>query len=463
MAPKKGKKIPLGEFLVDSSLGNWADEMDALPIAPAARSDDDSSRGQDRHGRRDDFQSSRPDRNLQPPRDDLPLPTQPPYTAFVGNLAFDLVESDLANFFQPLKTKSIKIIKDRTERPKGFGYIEFEDLAGLKEALAKTGSNFSGRTVRVSVAEPPKERQGGGYEDDSKFENPWRRDGPLPDRDPPERRRFEGASQDRDRAPSGVSDTANDWRSSRAPRSGPPDAEMPPPRKKSSGFVTSDSAADKEEEWSRGSKFKATSPVEEQPASRFGSLRGRQGDDGEWRRGGTGSRISPNNSTPPTPQATRRKLELIPRSGNASSVPSPLSSPKMGPTPAVATKPNPFGAAKPVDVSSREKEVAERLERDKETAKDRFTMSRSNSRTASERPPLTGSRTPPSAPNASTPSSPKSAAVTRGAPIALAPNVRPTLSFANVAASKKDSADKGDSDEPSNVNEVADQVAEVTI
>lgn len=38
------------------------------------------------------------------------------------------------------QTKSVKIIKDKDEKPKGFGYIEFEDLEGLKDALGKTGS-----------------------------------------------------------------------------------------------------------------------------------------------------------------------------------------------------------------------------------------------------------------------------------------------------------------------------------
>ena len=55
------------------------------------------------------------------------------------------------------------------------------------------------------------------------------------------------------------------------------------------------------------------------------------------------------NSTPPTPQMGRRKLELLPRSGNASATPSPLSSPKMGPTPPTSsssTRANPFGAAR---------------------------------------------------------------------------------------------------------------------
>ena len=33
-------------------------------------------------------------------REDLPLPTEPPFTAFVGNLAFDITESELEEFFE---------------------------------------------------------------------------------------------------------------------------------------------------------------------------------------------------------------------------------------------------------------------------------------------------------------------------------------------------------------------------
>lgn len=39
------------------------------------------------------------DRSSGPPRDDIPIPTQPPFTAFIGNLAFDLTEADLEQFF----------------------------------------------------------------------------------------------------------------------------------------------------------------------------------------------------------------------------------------------------------------------------------------------------------------------------------------------------------------------------
>jgi RNA recognition motif-containing protein len=31
------------------------------------------------------------------------MPTKPPYTAFIGNLAFDLTESELEQFFSPIK------------------------------------------------------------------------------------------------------------------------------------------------------------------------------------------------------------------------------------------------------------------------------------------------------------------------------------------------------------------------
>jgi RNA recognition motif-containing protein len=46
------------------------------------------------------------------------------------------------------KIANIRVLRDReTDRPKGFGYIEFEDLESLKQALTLTGevnkSNFN--------------------------------------------------------------------------------------------------------------------------------------------------------------------------------------------------------------------------------------------------------------------------------------------------------------------------------
>lgn len=41
-------------------------------------------------------------------------------------------------------------------KPKGFGYAEFGSLEGLKSALTLNGSQFQGRNIRISVADPRK-------------------------------------------------------------------------------------------------------------------------------------------------------------------------------------------------------------------------------------------------------------------------------------------------------------------
>lgn len=51
----------------------------------------------------------------------------------------------------------VRIVEDKVDRkPKGFGYVEFSTLDGLKKALSYAGSNLAGRTIRVSVADPRK-------------------------------------------------------------------------------------------------------------------------------------------------------------------------------------------------------------------------------------------------------------------------------------------------------------------
>lgn len=44
------------------------------------------------------------------------------------------------SFHRFAQTVSVKIITDRDGKPKGFGYVEFEDLEGLKYALTKSGA-----------------------------------------------------------------------------------------------------------------------------------------------------------------------------------------------------------------------------------------------------------------------------------------------------------------------------------
>jgi hypothetical protein len=135
---------------------------------------------------------------------------------------------------------------------------------------------------------------------------------------------------------------------------------------------------------------------------------------------------------------------------------------------------------RPVDVSSREKEVSDRLDKEREAVKDRLSMSRTNSRQGSERSPFSNNiRTPPPSagshpttttvtPIAPTAPSPKTATPPQQPKPALAPNVRATLSFANVAANKESvSALEKKVEEVNNngvnIETVAEKVAEVAI
>jgi translation initiation factor 4B len=170
-----------------------------------------------------------------------------------------------------------------------------------------------------------KERSGFGSSEDPKFSGEWRRQGPLPDlgsRDS-SRRRHDGPPADRQSAAPSVSDTSNDWRSNRPTRAPPPSESEAGPRRKGSGFVSEGAgAADKEETWTIGGKFKPSE--DDGPGRKFGSFRGRgdmgppssvpdsPAEGGDWRSGprpGLSSRNSTSrescSSSPLGPSFTR--------------------------------------------------------------------------------------------------------------------------------------------------------------
>ncbi len=61
------------------------------------------------------------------------------------------------DFFGGCEVTSVRIVEDKMEmKPKGFGYAEFASLDGLKKALDFNDTQFQGRNIRVSVAEPRK-------------------------------------------------------------------------------------------------------------------------------------------------------------------------------------------------------------------------------------------------------------------------------------------------------------------
>ncbi|ODN96241.1 hypothetical protein I350_08243 [Cryptococcus amylolentus CBS 6273] len=398
MAPKKNKfqKVALTDFFNDSSNtgGSWADDdMMDLPTAPAPKADNGPQRGEP------GYLDSMPDRGAREfggvPnfREELPLPTQPPYTAHIGNLSFEPdAEEQVKGFFADLMPVSIRIIKDPTGKPKGYGYVEFKTIEGLKNGLDRKGEMLQGREIRISVAEPPTNPRAPPSQAEEASQ--WRRSTPLPSREPssaPGRRdgptpgpssdldwstargsRFtpappsqfmdresSGAGRPREmRENAGVSDSADKWRSSKpladikaAGRDAPPHQAGAP------AGPTSPSAADTETTWSRGSKLKT--PASTNPPTRQGSV------------------DSSPRSPPPAPAAPaeRRKLALKPRSAT-----SPPAS-----TDAPASSAGIFGNAKPVDSAAREKIAEDKLKAREEERKKAQEAEKAQSREAEER------------------------------------------------------------------------------
>lgn len=284
--------------------------------------------------------SGRPRLDGPPPmmREEPPLPTQPPFTAFVVNLSFDSTEGDVRMFFEPMNPVSVRLVNGPDGRPRGYGYVEFETLDELKDALTYTGKPLANRNVRVSVAEPSSRTMRSAIADDA---TQWRRSTPLPADD----RRFG--------APSGISGFDEMSISGDGTRSGfgskfAPSNDMP--RRRGPLEPVEPSASDMASDWRTGK------PVSGKP-SRFGfgdregggqsgGFRGRRLDDNDvssWR-----SSKPPAERNVPT---ERRKLDLKPRTAPVDEATSTSSTGRS----------NPFGAAKPVDVIERQREIDEKI------------------------------------------------------------------------------------------------------
>lgn len=81
---------------------------------------------------------------------------------YVGNLPFSATEDEIRDLFSQHGTvSSVNLISDRdTGRPRGFGFVEMEDIGDAISAL--DGAMFGGRNLKVNEARPREERGGGG-------------------------------------------------------------------------------------------------------------------------------------------------------------------------------------------------------------------------------------------------------------------------------------------------------------
>ncbi|BGP28051.1 translation initiation factor eIF-4B [Rhodotorula toruloides] len=387
--------MDLNSFLADTTTGgSWADEMDELPTGPSAGptfgegpglGGSHLTRGMgqgDRYGPRSGGPGGFGDRDDgRPPRAEVPFPTAPPYTAFVGNLSFETSEAEIEDFFTGLSVKSVRLVTGMDGKPRGFGYVEFETADSLSQALSASGHDLGGRVVRISVAEAQTSRMGRADEAGT-----WERTGPLPsvpgrsggfgggmsrDRGPPREGGFDEIERDAPIrggkfAPSAPSEPRRGFSSYGAPAGGPGGAEGRPPRSfEPAPEIERDAPI-------RGGKFVPSAPPaggerrtmfaerertgpgadEAQTWERRGPLPGQQ------ERKGFGSGFGA--TTPSDPPMTRRPLQLSARSASGTPGGSPPSSTPSTPA-GTSSRASPFGAAKPIDTASKEREVEEKL------------------------------------------------------------------------------------------------------
>ncbi|KAJ6184068.1 hypothetical protein N7519_005369 [Penicillium mononematosum] len=363
MAPKnKAQKMSMSTFLADESLGSWADEMEDMPLPstqPLTSTFNRRPAGDMGYG------SGSGGFGMMPPAPDIQ--NIPPYTCHVGNLSFEATDADISEFFSGCGVTSVRLVEDKlTKAPKGFGYVEFETVEGLKKALDLSGSSFQGRSIRTSVAEPPKESRLEGKDLD------WSRRGPLPElpqRRVPDRSSFgrgmdAGSDAGSDRGgrrsnfeSDGKPRDFNNWE-----RKGPLSPSAGPPREggrehshdgPGSSFRRSEAAWGEGRSQDEGSRPPRPEHVRPEPTPTAADM------DNQWR-----ARMRPDETpkepTPASPSATpaapaapatRPKLNLTKRTVSENPTPTSASS---------DSKASPFGAARPIDTATRERQVEER-------------------------------------------------------------------------------------------------------
>jgi RNA recognition motif-containing protein len=84
---------------------------------------------------------------------------------YVGNLTYNVNESDLEALFAPFGTvQSAQVIVDRdTNRSKGFAFVEMSTESEAQAAIqGLNGRDHGGRNLTVNEAKPREARPGGG-------------------------------------------------------------------------------------------------------------------------------------------------------------------------------------------------------------------------------------------------------------------------------------------------------------
>ncbi|KAG6499475.1 phragmoplastin interacting protein 1-like [Zingiber officinale] len=84
---------------------------------------------------------------------DEPKKVEGCFSAYVGNLSWDVTEDDIRDYFKDSKISSVRLALDKTSGvSRGFCHIDFEDDESLEEAMKKNQHEFHGRAVKIAYA-----------------------------------------------------------------------------------------------------------------------------------------------------------------------------------------------------------------------------------------------------------------------------------------------------------------------
>merc|ERR1711981_833270 len=308
---------------------------------------------------------SAPRASLGPNISDDRIPKEPPFTAYLANLSYDINPEDVYDFFGKLKINNVRLLRDgdqETGRLKGYGYADFGDRESLIEALSMNDQLLKNRKLRIDIST----NAGSGGDRANRGD------------------RFNNRNDNRynNRDDDGEDRTQGDWRSGPAPAFRDDDRDRrdryDPPRDR--GCFGDRGGYDNDRRDNRGYGFGGDRGYDRRDNRGGGGYdrdrrdgggydRDRRDGGGYNRRDGGGYDRRDERDGDDTPKE-RPRLQLQKRTAPVEPAPASASS-------AI------FGGAKPVDTAKKEREIEEKLQKQQEDVKSR-------SRTQSERSERSG-------------------------------------------------------------------------
>lgn len=323
--------------------------------------------------------------------DDETIPHTGPFSARVSNLPFDASEADIDEFFmeKDIQTKELRLARDdQTERLRGYGHIEFVSREDLINALMLPDAMVRNRRIRIELASDNDQREGRTVR--KRFDNYTPRDA------------NNDSTNWRDRKESNFEPVERENRRG-GDRGGDRGYQSRPSFQNRHDNNNNDSNEDGGN-WRLGDRPANESPQPERRRNNFGGDRDRRGGrdgggrDGGGRDGGGRDRGYERRENEDRPDEERPVLNLAPRTKPLPVLTFPkeeeLERParkvssingdaenhndsglaeddeKEAAPPAPKPKPVPaadiFGQAKPVDTAAREREIEEKLEKERE-------------------------------------------------------------------------------------------------